>query len=131
MALSLEDKFAIEELLRRYSYCADYDPPESMREVFVADSVFEVPAMDIRCTGIDNIIAFFAQSRSGPFASARHVISNVIVEGDGDAARSCAYLQVLRTDGGAVSIVSVGRYADTLTRTAQGWRLVQRSVLMG
>ena len=31
MALDMQDKFAIEELLRRACYNADYNPPESMR----------------------------------------------------------------------------------------------------
>jgi ketosteroid isomerase-like protein len=60
-----------------------------MRDVYTCDAVFEVPAMDVSCHGIDNIIAFFTQSRAG-FASARHVIDNVVVEGDGDSAKSSA-----------------------------------------
>ena len=130
MALDIQDKFAIEELLRRCCYNADYNPPESMREVFTPDAVFEVPAMDISCQGIDNIIAFFTQSRAG-FSSARHIINNVVVEGDGDSAKSSAYLQVLRTDGGATAIVSVARYLDTLKRTDAGWRLAHRTVVIG
>jgi ketosteroid isomerase-like protein len=130
MALDIQDKFAIEELLRRACYNADYNPPESMRAIYTSDAVFEVPAMDISCQGIDNIIAFFTQSRAG-FSSARHIINNVVVEGDGDSAKSSAYLQVLRTDGGATAIVSVARYLDTLKRTADGWRLAHRSVAMG
>jgi len=130
MALDIQDKFAIEELLRRCCYNADYNPPESMRDIFTSDAVFEVPAMDISCQGIDNMIAFFTQSRAG-FSSARHIINNVVVEGDGDSAKSSAYLQVLRTDGGATAIVSVARYLDTLKRTADGWRLAHRSVAMG
>ena len=91
MALDIQDKFAIEELLRRACYNADYNPPESMRAIYTPDAVFEVPAMDISCRGIDNIIAFFTQSR----------------------------------------VVSVGRYLDTLERTADGWRLAHRSVAIG
>ena len=130
MALDIQDKFAIEELLRRCCYNADYNPPESMREIFTPDAVFEVPAMDISCQGIDNMIAFFTQSRAG-FPSARHVINNVVVEGDGDTAKSSAYLQVLRTDEGAIGVVSVARYLDTLKRTAAGWRLAHRTVVIG
>lgn len=130
MALDIQDKFAIEELLRRCCYNADYNPPDSMREIFTSDAVFEVPAMDISCRGIDNMIAFFTQSRAG-FPSARHVINNVVVEGDGDTAKSSAYLQVLRTDDGAIGVVSVARYLDTLKRTAAGWRLAHRTIVIG
>ena len=77
-----------------------------------------------------NMIAFFTQSRAG-FPSARHVINNVVVEGDGDTAKSSAYLQVLRTDDGAIGVVSVARYLDTLKRTAAGWRRAHRTVVIG
>lgn len=130
MALDIQDRFAIEDLLRRGCYNADYNPPDSMREVYTPDAVFEVPAMDISCQGIDNLVAFFTQSRAGA-PSARHVINNVVIEGDGDTAKSSAYLQVLRTDEGEIRIVSVGRYVDALKRTAAGWRIAHRTVVIG
>ena len=110
-------------------------PHAGVRPIAIAhprapDAVFEVPAMDISCRGIDNIIAFFTQSRAG-FSSARHVINNVVVEGDGDTAKSSAYLQVLRTDEGAIGIVSVGRYLDTLERTADAHRRVESGTKRG
>ena len=130
MALDLANRFAIQELLHRYCHIADYDAPEAMREVFTADAVFEVPTMNIRFEGIDNIIAFFRHSRAG-FGGARHIISNVVIEGDGSAAASTAYLQVVNVDGDPKSIVSFGRYTDRLQHTPQGWRFTHRLVLIG
>jgi len=130
MSLDITERLAIENLLNRYCHCADYDPPESMRELFTADAVFEIPAMNIRCEGIDNIIAFFRSSREVN-AGARHVISNVLIEGEGHAANSSAYLQVIQTQGEGNSIAAVGRYVDLLHRDAGGWRLKHRTVVIG
>ena len=131
MALDLNDKTAILELLNRYCHNADYNPPERMRELFTADGVFEVPAMGLRFEGIDAIVAFFTSSREAS-ASARHIISNVVIDGSGDRATSSAYLQVLADRDGTMSMVAFGRYMDELTRGADGrWRLAHRSVVLG
>ena len=94
MALDIPDRLAIQELLERYCHNADYNPPERMREMFASDGIFEVPAMELRFEGVDSIIAFFKLSRENN-SSARHVISNIVIEGDGDRAKSSSYLQVL------------------------------------
>jgi hypothetical protein len=130
MALDITDRLAIEDLVNRYCHNADYNPPESMRDLFVPEAIWEVPAMDLRCEGIDAIVAFFTQSRAG-FGSARHVISNLVVEGDGDRATAACYLQVIKVDEDPKQIVSFGRYQDTLVRTALGWRLQHRMIAMG
>ena len=131
MALSAGDKAAIAELLTRYSHNADYDPPERMREVFTEDGVFEVPAMDLHAGGIDAIVAFFTASReSNPYV--RHVISNVMIEGDGDNATSCAYLQVISVQDGKITPMAFGRYMDRLRRGSDGtWRFTHRRVEIG
>jgi uncharacterized protein (TIGR02246 family) len=131
MALSQQDKAAITELLNLYCHNADYNPPERMRDLFAPEGVFEVPAMNLHFAGVDAIIAFFTASREAD-ASARHVISNIVIEGDGDRATSCAYLQVISLAGGQASTVAFGRYLDTLRRDADGqWRLVHRHIALG
>ncbi len=130
MALDINDRLAIEDLVNRYCHNADYNPPESMRDLFVPEAIWEVPAMDLRCEGIDAIVAFFTQSRAG-VDSFRHVISNLVVEGDGDQATAACYLQVIKVVEDPKQIVSFGRYQDTLVRTALGWRLQHRMIAMG
>lgn len=130
MALDITDRLTIEDLVNRYCHNADYNPPESMRDLFVPEAIWEVPAMDLRCEGIDAIVAFFTQSRAD-LGSARHVISNLVVEGDGDRATAACYLQVIKVDEDPKQIVSFGRYQDTLVRTALGWRLQHRMIAMG
>ena len=127
MALSIEDSHAIAQLLHRYCHNADYNPPEAMRAIFTADAVFGIGAMNVRCEGLEAILAFFTNTR-GAMPPSQHVINNLVIEGDGDAAQSCSYLQLVSTIEGAPRITMTGRYMDTLRRTADGWRLAQRMV---
>lgn len=130
MALAIQDRLAIQELLERYCHNADYNPPERMRDMFAADGIFEVPAMELRFEGIESIIAFFKLSRESN-SSARHVISNIVIEGDGDQAKSAAYLQVLSVRGNEITPLGFGRYLDQFRRYPDGWRLQHRLVAMG
>lgn len=130
MPLNATDQLAVQELLNRYCYNADYNPPEAMRGVFTADALWEVPAMGLRCEGIEAIIAFFSGSREAN-PGARHVINNIVVEGDGDHACASAYLQVVANVNGQHTILSFGRYQDTLVRTPDGWRFSHRCILIG
>lgn len=130
MPLDVADKFAIHELLNAYCHNADYNPPARMRNLFTDDGIFEVPAMNLRFEGIDNIIAFFTSSREAN-ATARHVISNVVIEGSLDSATSSAYLQVIATRDDITTTVAFGRYLDELQRTPAGWRLKHRRVVLG
>lgn len=60
--------------------------------------------------------------------SARHMLSNVLVDGDGDEATVKAYLMMVVSDGdpSAPVIRSRGRYVDSVRRTPQGWKFVTR-----
>jgi hypothetical protein len=54
-----------------------------------------------------------------------------VVQGDGDRATASCYLQVIKVDEEPKQIVSFGRYQDELLRTAEGWRLRHRLIVMG
>ena len=126
MALSFQDQIEIQQLLARYTHCADLQPPESMRDVFTEDGVFKVEMMDIEVSGIENIITFFTDMRAAT-PHMRHICSNLLIEGDGDTATARSYLQVINTEGGA-KIEALAYYSDTLVRTSKGWRLSSRAV---
>lgn len=128
MPLNIEDCYAIEQLLRRYCHNADYNPPEAMRRLFTDDAVFEIGAMNVRCEGLEAILAFFNHAR-GSFPPSQHVTSNLVIEGDGDDAQCSSYVQMVTTVDGKTQISMVGRYIDKLRRTTDGWRLAERIVV--
>jgi len=98
MALTVQDQIDIQQLLARYTHCADLLPAEHMRDIFIKDGVFKIEMMDIEVTGIDSIIAFFTEMRAAS-PHMRHISSNLVIEGDGESATARSYLQVINTEG--------------------------------
>ncbi len=126
MALTVQDQIDIQQLLARYTHCADLLPAEHMRDIFIKDGVFKIEMMDIEVTGIDSIIAFFTEMRAAS-PHMRHISSNLVIEGDGESATARSYLQVINSEDGA-KLEALALYSDTLTKTDSGWRLQSRSV---
>jgi hypothetical protein len=62
---------------------------------------------------------------------ARHLVSNISIDGDGTAATARLYLQMWTTAGGAAEtkLVISGRYDDTLRRDGSTWRFVTRKMI--
>jgi len=62
---------------------------------------------------------------------ARHLVSNVSIDGDGDHATARLYLQMWVTAGGSAEtkLMISGRYEDTLRRDDGTWRFVTRKMI--
>jgi hypothetical protein len=76
--------------------------------------------------GHDELRAFVV-GRAG-IAPRRHLVSSILVDGEGDRAMLRAYLQVVAMgDDGSLQVAVQGTYDDELVRTADGWRFARRS----
>lgn len=62
----------------------------------------------------------------------RHVTTNLTYAFDGDVTRADTecYVTVLQTLGGASQIIAAGRYLDRFERSAQGWTIVERTLVL-
>jgi 3-phenylpropionate/cinnamic acid dioxygenase small subunit len=57
----------------------------------------------------------------------KHVTTNIALEVSGDTASGRAYFTVLQAAPGLpLQTIAAGRYADSFTRTADGWRFTER-----
>ena len=64
-----------------------------------------------------------------PLTATQHLLGTMVAEVDGDAARSVCYFQAQHVRTGAAggeTYIIAGRYADTLARTADGWKITER-----
>src|SRR5882762_10764391 len=101
MAMSLEDRLAIQDLFVRYATALDAGDVETVVDCFTDDTALESPVIGV-IAGRDAIRAFaerFAAQRAGG-VQFRHMITNIAaeVEPGGDRARASAYLLVLITE---------------------------------
>jgi uncharacterized protein (TIGR02246 family) len=124
MTLSTDDVLAIHQLVATYNFAVDGGDPAAFAGTFTTDGVFSVGGQEMR--GHDALRAF-VEGRAG-VAPRRHVVSSIIVEGDGDEASLRAYLQVVaKLDDGTFGVATQGTYDDRLVRTSDGWRFRARN----
>lgn len=127
----LSDKLEITETLYRYATALDTRDRELLREVFLEDAVFLIGAGVGRYDGVEAIGSVVTEFLGGLEAS-QHIITNPVIELDGDTASSRCYLHAQhympdqRTGGNTLEIG--GTYHDQLVRTADGWRIRQREL---
>lgn len=122
MNLSTDDITQILQLYARYNTAIDTGDGEGFAGCFVPEGIFDSP-MGVN-TGHE-AIAGFARDTHKNLPDMRHLANNVVVDGEGDRATGSAFLIGYRTAGGFQVIVT-GRYRDTLLRTPEGWRFVER-----
>ena len=124
MGLSSDDVVAIQQLVARYNFAVDGGDPDAFAGTFTPDGEFGAGGQVMR--GHDELRAFVV-GRAG-IAPRRHLVSSILVDGDGDRASLRAYLQVVAMgDDGSLQVAVQGTYDDELVRTADGWRFTRRS----
>ena len=124
MGLSTDDVLEIQQLVARYNFAVDGGDADAFADTFTAEGVFTVAGQEMR--GHDALRAF-VEGRTG-IGPRRHVVSSILVDGDGDAATLRAYLQVVaKADDGSFAVSTQGTYDDRLVRTGDGWRFSART----
>ena len=123
MALATQDIVEITQLYARYNLAVDDGDGDAFAGCFVPDGVFDPGGKAI--TGAAALAAF-ARSVPKGVPGIRHVGSNVLIEGEGDAATGRSYLTVVIA-GPQPTLLMTGRYRDTLRRDGGGWRFTSRS----
>lgn len=130
MPLSLQDKFEIQELLARFIQVTDLGDYEEMRDLFVADSRFVIAKMGMDIAGIDSIVPSLKDLRATLPMDVFHVLSNFVVDGDGDEATVRCASQALQAGEDRVKHMAFGYYTDQVVRTADGWRLKEHNLAL-
>lgn len=119
MALTVEDRLDIHELIALYGHLIDAGGFDELGEIFTEDAVFDLAGFDgSRFEGLPAIIRMMKDSEQHPLG---HHASNVVVR-PGDP------VQVLSKGIGVGHGGRVGSvvYRDSLRRTEQGWRISER-----
>jgi 3-phenylpropionate/cinnamic acid dioxygenase small subunit len=128
---SLEDRAAIGDLFARYMWALDGGDVEALVACFADDGALQSPAVGEHRghAGIRAFATRFARYRQSG-AQLRHVISNLLIDMDGDRAEARCYLVVFETRNGGSRLLGPGRYDCILRRSEAGWRFENRLVVM-
>jgi 3-phenylpropionate/cinnamic acid dioxygenase small subunit len=117
---------AIRDVLVRYATAIDTRDWQLFRTCFTDDAVTDYGDIG-RWSDIDGITGFMEAAHLG-FRATNHMLSNFVIDLEGDQARATTYFHAVLAFAGDSEdwIDSVGRYEDTLVRTPDGWRIAER-----
>jgi hypothetical protein len=123
---TLADKQEIAEQCVRYMSALDTRDWALLESCFTGSPVFVHPGG--RLEGFPAILAR-TSAALGPLDATQHLLGNVLVEVDGETARSSCYFQAQHvragTPGGDTYVIA-GSYTDRWVRTPAGWRIAER-----
>lgn len=121
----LLDRAEITDLLYKFAHALDTKQWARQRECYAEDGVLELPWATITRQQMEEAGAPKGLVR---FHSTHHIISNPMIEVDGDSASSNAYFQATHVrdpEDSSSFWVAAGWYDNEYRRTAEGWRLTR------
>lgn len=124
------DTQAVVDIAVGYTWALDARDWPALEAVFTADATADLGGT--RCEGRDAIVAKCVSALS-PLDGSHHLVGNHQVDIDGDRATHRCYVhaQHMRNDvDGSGLFVIAGRYEDRLVRTADGWRISHRDLVV-
>ncbi|MEU8288722.1 nuclear transport factor 2 family protein [Micromonospora sp. NPDC048905] len=125
MALSVEDRLAVHELISLHGHLMDSGEFDRMGELFCTDIVYDVSALGFgELRGYEAITeASLAVGDANPVG---HHVTNICVTEDPDGTVRVRSKGIgISADGGVGSVV----YEDVVRREAAGWRIAYRRVI--
>ncbi|MEU5954508.1 nuclear transport factor 2 family protein [Streptomyces sp. NPDC047525] len=125
MALTIEDRTAISELISMHGHLCDEGELERLDELFTDDVVYDLTDFGLEpLVGVEAICAAaLALGEANPVG--HHVTNIVLTEGDEGQVRARSKGIGINADGTSGSVT----YEDTLVSTGQGWRISHRKVV--
>ncbi|MAG30965.1 MAG: hypothetical protein CL908_08755 [Deltaproteobacteria bacterium] len=126
----IQDRIEIEELLNLYAEMVDRREWTKMDRIFALEATINYTSSGGKSGPFRETLVWLDRAlESWPLNL--HVVSNILLEIDGDDARSRCYFYApmgrAKPDGSQFVIMNGGRYIDRLKRTADGWRIIERT----
>ena len=129
---SVEDRFAISELLTRMAYYYDEGLLDHLEVSFSPDAVM---SMQIACgdvvgpfQGRENIMTLYRDAKSTQTDVRRHDITNVFFDVADGVISTTSYLTLFATEHGETRLLTTGVYRDIVEQSEGTWRVVKRHI---
>jgi 3-phenylpropionate/cinnamic acid dioxygenase small subunit len=125
----LAAKHDIVDVLVTYAYALDERDWDGLQRCFTPDAVVHYGEEQVHGPAVVTALRALLE----PLALSQHLIGNIVlvVAPDGDTATSCCYAQAQHVrpgvEGGDQYLLGA-RYRDRLAPTANGWRIIERTL---
>ena len=134
MIVTLEDKFAINELINLYGHIIDRQEFNNLNQIFTNDAAFDLSLFQFGKVyqGLDQIIAMMEQSSDHPVA---HHATNIVIQPNFDEAEknNSKIIETVHVVSKGIGVGRKGRvgsvvYHDALIKKNDQWRIQHRTI---
>ena len=126
--LTIEDKFAIQELVARFAHCSDYGDWAGMEALYTPDIVTEMEGIEMKYEGIAAQVAHARASDEQAQGKNRHYHFNLVIEEAGEDVFANYF--IVNVNAGSTpmgaQIIVTGRHRDRVVKTQDGWKFAHR-----
>lgn len=122
----LNDRLDVAQVLSRYSYGWDTRDFELVASCFVPDAIIKYSSLPDFPGGFKDFFELECRNIV-QLASTQHLISNLHISVEGDRAECSSYIQATHYAESGDNWTTGGRYDDILIRSADGWRICERT----
>jgi uncharacterized protein (TIGR02246 family) len=130
MPLPVEDILAIHDLVARYCHACDSGDGEAYADVFTEDGIMAAPP-SLEAKGREELAMVAISAAQGNVAP-RHLVSSLLIDGEGDRATLRAYCEFVAIVGESRShqVLSSGIYHDDLVKVNGQWKFARRNFVL-
>lgn len=130
----ISDRLEIQDLLARYCHAIDERDWDALDRVFTADAIIDYSAAGGAAGAYPEIKRWLGEALA-KFPMFQHLAATTKLDLEGDTARARTILfnpMLFPDASGTPQPFFIGLwYVDQLTRTAEGWRIIERREEMG
>lgn len=128
MALTVEDRLDIMQLVAEYNFAIDRRDPQGYANCFTDDGAMRA-AGNTLAQGRAALIELVEARRKGGGPQMRHWVDNFVLSGGGNEARLRCYIKAYDVTGPGVGApILMGEYDDVLVRQGGGWKFRERNL---
>lgn len=121
-----EDDYAVQRVINAYAQLTGRGDWEPVVALFLPDATWEIPHLDLRFEGVEAIRGALAML-AGDLEYVLQLNSPALIEVTGDTATARSGIREAgKRKGKDEGFEFLGIYADTLKRTADGWKFKRR-----
>ena len=129
---SVEDRFAISELLNRMAYYYDEGYLDELAACFAEDATMsmQIAGGDLvgPFEGRNSIMELYRGAKSTQTDVRRHDITNIMFDASTDALAVTTYLTLFATENAETKLLTTGVYRDHVGQVDGAWKITRRHI---